>query len=62
VKPSELKNMTPDELKAKEISLKQELMNLRFQVRIGKLENPSRISLVRKDIARILTILKEKQK
>lgn len=56
---SELRNMTKTELLSKEISLKEELMNLRFRAKMGKLEKPSMISQARKDVARILTILKE---
>jgi len=59
MKASELKDLTKDELVNKEISLKQELMDLRFKARMGKLEKPSRISQIRRDIARILTVLKE---
>lgn len=59
MKPDELRNMTKEELVSKQLSLKEELMNLRFQAKMGKLEKPSKISQARKDIARILTILKE---
>ncbi len=59
MKTSEIRNMTEDELTAKQLSLKEELMNLRFKAKMGKLEKPSRISQIRKDIARILTVLKE---
>ncbi len=59
MKPSEIRDMSEDELASKQLSLKEELMNLRFKAKMGKLEKPSRISQIRKDIARILTILKE---
>lgn len=59
MKPVELRNMTKEELTSKRLSLKEELMNLRFKAKMGKLEKPSSISQIRKDIARILTILKE---
>ncbi len=59
MKTAELRNMAKEELISKQLSLKEELMNMRFKVRMGKLENPSSISRIRKDIARILTILKE---
>jgi len=59
MKISDLRNMTKDELTAKQRALKEELMNLRFQARMGKLEKPSKISQTRKGIARILTVLKE---
>ncbi|MFH0732078.1 MAG: 50S ribosomal protein L29 [Candidatus Omnitrophota bacterium] len=58
-KPSELRNLTEAELAAKQLSLKEELMGLCFKARMGKLEKPSRISQIKRDIARILTILKE---
>jgi len=59
VKPDELRDMTMEELASKQFSLKKELINLRTYAKMGKLEKPSRISQTRKDIARILTILKE---
>lgn len=59
MRPSELRDMTSEELVSKQLSLKEELMNLRSHAKLGKLEKPSRISQIRKDIARILTILKE---
>ena len=59
MKTADLRNMTEGELVSKQLSLKEELMNLRFQAKMGKLEKPSRICQIRKDIARILTILKE---
>ena len=61
-KASELRNMTVDELKLKEADLRKELFNLRFQQVTGEIENPLRIRLVRKDIARVLTVLNEKMK
>jgi len=60
VKPSELREMTVDELKQKEQDLRRELFNLRFRQATGELENPVRIKIVRKDIARVLTIIMEK--
>ena len=53
--------MTPDELNAKLKELKGELFNLRFQHAVNpSMENPHRISDVKKDIARVMTILREK--
>lgn len=60
MKPSELREMTVDELKQKEQDLRRELFNLRFRQATGELENPVRIKIVRKDIARVLTIIMEK--
>jgi len=61
-KASEFRNMTVDELKAKETDLRKELFNLRFQQVTGEIENPLRIRHVRKDIARVLTVMSEKMK
>lgn len=52
--------MTVDELKNRERELRKELFNLRFQQATGEIQNPKRITAVRKDIARILTIVGEK--
>ncbi len=60
MKVSELNTQTGTELQAKERDLEQELFNLRFQLHTGRLENTARISLVRKDIARIKTIIRQK--
>ena len=55
----ELRDMTPVELEKKLKELKEELFNLRFQHAINQLDNPTRIPAVKKDIARINTILRE---
>ena len=60
MKPSELRALTIDELKKKEQDLRRELFNLRFQLATGEIENPLRIYNVKKDIARVLTIVTEK--
>ncbi len=60
MKASELKLNTIDELQAKEKELAQELFNLRFQLHTGRLENSAKLSLIKKDIARIQTIIREK--
>ncbi len=59
---SELKALTVEELKQEELNLKKELFNLRFQRTTGEIENPMRIRQVRKDIARVYTIVSEKLK
>ena len=56
----ELKKMSADELNAKLNELKEELFTLRFQHAINQLENPHKIADVKKDIARVMTILREK--
>ena len=62
MKPSEVRGLTIDELTQKEQDLRRELFNLRFQQATGEIENPMRIRLVRKDIARVLTARSEKLK
>lgn len=59
MKSSEIRKMSVDEMKTKLKDLRDELFNLRFQLAINQLENPMRISAVKKDIARIKTILRE---
>ncbi|MBI5409733.1 MAG: 50S ribosomal protein L29 [Nitrospirae bacterium] len=59
-KPGELRALTVDELRQEEKSLRKELFNLGFQKVTGEIQNPMRIRQVRKEIARILTIINEK--
>ncbi len=61
MKAKELREMQTSELNGKLTELKGELFNLRFQHAINQLENPGRIDAVKKDIARVMTILAEKQ-
>ncbi len=61
MKASEIREMSVDQMQAKLNDLRAELFNLRFQLAINQLENPMRISAVKKDIARIKTILTEKE-
>lgn len=61
MKASELRELGVDELNKKEDELHQELFNLRFQMHTGHLENTARIPEVKKDIARIKTILVDKR-
>ncbi len=58
----ELKDKTPDELRTQLVALKKEGFNLRFQQATGSLENPARMRRVRRDAARVKTILNEKAK
>ena len=60
VKAQDLRAKTPDELKSQLVSLKKEAYNLRFQGATGQLENPARMRLVRREIARVKTVLAEK--
>ena len=59
MKASEIKEMSVDELNEKLSNLKEELFNLRFQLAINQLDNTARLKAVKKDIARIMTTLRE---
>ena len=61
MKMSELKDLTTDQLDDQLSKLKKEQFNLRFQVATSQLENPARIRLVRRDIARVKTVARQKQ-
>ena len=61
MKASEIREMTADELNSKLADLKAELFNLRFQLAINQLDNPMRISAVKKDIARVKTVIRENE-
>lgn len=61
MKAVEIRGMTPAELDTKLEDLKKELFNLRFQHATNQLNNPGRIADVKKDIARVKTIIREKQ-
>jgi len=61
MKASEIKDMTAEELQDKLKALKQELFNLRFQLAINQLDNPMRITAVKRDIARVLTVMREQE-
>ena len=62
MKAGELRDKTPDQLREELASLKKESFNLRFQQATGQLENTSRMRSVKRDAARVLTILNEKSK
>ena len=59
MKVEDLRKMTVEELKEKEKELRKKLMELRFQNSVGTLDKPSEIRKTKKDIARILTVLRE---
>ena len=61
MKASEIKYLSETELDTKLTELKQELFNLRFQLAVNQLDNPTRIKAVKKDIARIKTIQRQRQ-
>ena len=60
MKAQELREMTVEQLNAKLADLKEELFNLRFQLEIKQLDNPHKITDVKRDIARVMTVLQEK--
>ena len=61
MKANKFRDMTNDALAAQEKELKSELFNLRFQSATGQLSNPQRINECKKDIARVKTILRERE-
>lgn len=61
MKGSEFRNLTSVEIEQKVSGFKEELFNLRFQLATGQLDNPHRISELRKEIARAKTILRERE-
>ncbi|AAK23237.1 50S ribosomal protein L29 [Caulobacter vibrioides] len=60
MKIAEIRGMTPDQLADTLISLKKEQFNLRFQAATGQVEKTHRVNEIRKDIARIKTVLRAK--
>ena len=61
MKASELKELTVEELQTKLTELKEELFNLRFQLAVNQLENSNRIGAVKKDIARVSTVIRQRE-
>jgi len=60
-KSKDLRELTDDELETKLVESKHELFNLRFQVATGKQDNSSRLGAVRREIARVATLLRERE-
>jgi large subunit ribosomal protein L29 len=58
---AELRELPDDELKLQYAQSKEELFNLRFQVVTGQLDDPHRLSKVKRDIARVLTVMRERE-
>ena len=56
----ELRELSPEQLDSKLQELRRELFHLRFQHAINQLDNPHKISEVKRDIARVMTVLREK--
>lgn len=59
MKVKELKEMSPDELERKKGEIKEQIFKLRFQNELGQLENFAKMNTLRKDVARIETILRQ---
>jgi len=62
MKARELRDLSDDELRSKEEELKDQLFKLKFQHTLGQLENAMKLKSIKKDIARIKTILREKER
>ena len=60
MKANELRKLSTEELVAKEKELKEELFGLRFKHAINQLDNPHKIADVKKDIARVMTVIRQK--
>jgi large subunit ribosomal protein L29 len=61
MKPADVRAKSEDELKEQLVNLRKEAFNLRFQAASGQMENTARVRQVRRDIARIKTVLGERQ-
>ncbi len=61
MKPSEIRQLSDEEIKQRIKELEEELFNLRFQKALGQLEKPHRFKMIRRDIARMKTILRERE-
>ncbi|WP_290776020.1 50S ribosomal protein L29 [Anaerofustis sp.] len=61
MKAQDIRNMSEQELNNKLLSLKEELFNLRFQHATGQLDNPLKIKEIKKDYARVKTVLRERE-
>jgi len=60
MKADEMTKKTPEQLREQLVALKKEAFNLRFQAATGQLENTARIKVVRRDAARVKTVLQQK--
>jgi large subunit ribosomal protein L29 len=61
VKPADLRDLDPEQLEDKLAEAKEELFNLRFQLATNQMDNTARMRQVRREVARIATILREKE-
>lgn len=62
VKASSIREMTPEEINGRVAELREELFNLRFRNAMKQLDNPLKIRMGRREMARLLTVLREKEK
>ena len=62
MKGQEARGLTPDQLNDQLVNLKREQFNLRFQAATGQMEKPHRVDQIRKDIARIKTVMRQNKK
>jgi len=60
MKANEIKDLSVEELQSKAADLEREMFNLRFQLHTGHLENSAKLSQIRKDVARVKTVLNQK--
>lgn len=61
MKPNEVRNLAPDEIREAIEKRREELLDLRFQAAVGQASNPRRIRTAKREIARLQTIAKEKE-
>jgi large subunit ribosomal protein L29 len=61
MKAGEFRSLSSEERRQKLVELKQELFNLRFQHATGQLENPQRLKQIKRDVARVQTIIREEE-
>lgn len=61
MKPNEIRNLTADEIQDEVDARREELLDLRFQAAVGQASNPRRIRSAKREIARLLTVAREKE-
>ncbi|MDP4858362.1 MAG: 50S ribosomal protein L29 [Desulfobacterales bacterium] len=61
MKAGEFRSLSPEERRQKLVEMKQELFNLRFQHATGQLENPQRLKQIKRDVARVQTVIREEE-
>jgi large subunit ribosomal protein L29 len=61
MKPNEIRNLTAEEIEVEVAQRREELLDLRFQAAVGQATNPRRIRAAKREIARLLTVAREKE-